>query len=482
MRLSEIKVLSQEEIIRIHDASLELLEKTGLVIESETVLKLLEENGCPVDYESKVSKFPRDIVEKALSTCPRTFPVLDREGGEAFVMGGGQCVCGSGHNAVFTMTDESGDRREAVLNDVKEFSILSDVLSEVDIIGVPFSPQDVDPNTSLLYAIKQILDVSKKPIFFSCESEIINQAVVEMCKSVLGVSGLNGRCNMISQLSTTSPLYWERGAVEALYLVSREGMPVAFLPQPIAGVTAPFTVAGLLTVHNTEVLSGIVISQLIHPGLPVIYACAWTTYDMRQTNVLIGRPESSLLRIAGAQMAHFYKIPSHTTAPDNDSNLHDEQGAWEKMLSTICAIAGGNDMLMNMGMFGTGMTITCEQLVMDNEICRIARRMRRGIEVTDETIAQDVIRAVGPKNVFLMEEHTMDNLRSGEHVPLSISNGANFGTWSDNGKLSAVDEAKNIIGKSLQEGVKNPLDPKISAVLAAIIEKYEKEYFLGEKK
>lgn len=482
MRLSELKVLSQDEIIRIHEASLEILEKTGLIIESETVLKLLEENGCPVDYESKVSKFPRSVVEKALSTCPQTFPVLNREGGEAFVMGGGKCLCGSGHNAVFTMIDESGDRRDATLNDVREFSVLSDVLSEVDIIGVPFSPQDVNPNTSLLYAIKQILDVSTKPIFFSCESEIINKAVVEMCKSVLGVSKLNGRCNMITQLSTTSPLYWERGAVEALYLVSKEGMPVAFLPQPIAGVTAPYTVAGLLTIHNTEVLSGIVISQLINPGLPVVYACAWTTYDMRQTNVLIGRPESSLLKIAGAQMAHFYNIPSHTTAPDNDSNLHDEQGAWEKMHSTICAIAGGNDMLMNMGMFGTGMSITCEQLVMDNEICRITRRMIKGIEVTDETIALDVIGDVGPKNVFLMEDHTMTNLRSGEHVPLLISNGANFGTWSDNGKLSTVDAAKTIIEKSLLEGVKNPLDTQISFALAAIIEKYEKEYFLGDKK
>lgn len=476
MKLTEWKVLTQEEIEKIHESSLNLLEECGLLVESEEVLQLLEKNGCSVDHQTMQAKFPREVVKKALSTCPASFPVLDRNGREAFIMGEGNCKCGSGHNAVFTMVDESGERREATLEDVKRFSILSDVLSEVDIISIPYSPQDVNPKTSLLYAIKQILDVSEKPIFFSCESEIINEAAVEMSKEVLGVKELNGRSNLITQLSTTSPMYWERGAVKALHLVAKAGMPVAFLPQPIAGVTAPYTLAGLLTVHNTEVLSGIVIAQLTNPGLPVIYACAWTTYDMRQTNVLIGRPESSLLRIAGAQMAHFYKIPCHTTAPDNDSNLHDEQGAWEKMLSTMAAMSGGNDMLVNLGMFGTGMNITCEQLVLDNEMCRVARRMMKGIEVNEDTIALDVIKEVGPKNMFIMEDHTMMHLRTGEHVPLDISNGANYGVWSERGKISSVGAAKAYIGKTLGEGVKHPLESQKSERLAEIIGQCETKF------
>ena len=476
MKLSTLAVLSEKEIKKIHEASLDILEQTGLLIEDDKVLNILKEAGCEVDFGSQRAKFPRKIVMKTLSSCPKSFPVLDRDGNTAFVLGEDDCVCGSGHNAVFTMIDESGERRDAKLSDVKEFSIVSDALSEVDIIGVPFSPQDVNLNTSLLYAIKQILDVSKKPIFFSCESDIINNAALEMCKTILGVEELNGRSNLISQLSTTSPLYWERGAVRALHKISEAGMPVAFLPQPIAGVTAPFTVAGLLTVHNTEVLSGIAISQIINPGLPVIYACAWTTYDMQRTNVLIGRPESSMLRIAGAQMAKFYNIPSHTTAPDNDSNLHDEQGAWEKMLSTICGIGGENSMIMNLGMLGTGMTITTEQLIMDNEICRIVRRLKRGIEVTDESIAADVIKKVGPKDIFMMEEHTLINLRSGEHALMDVSNGANYGVWREEGKISSADAANSIKKSILEKGIQNPLDDEKSARLADIIAEYEKQF------
>jgi trimethylamine---corrinoid protein Co-methyltransferase len=476
MKLTEWKVLTQEEIEMIHESSLDVLENCGVVVEDEEVLQLLERNGCSTDHQTMITKFPRETVRKALSSCPASFPVLDRNGREAFILGKGNCKCGSGHNAVFTLVDESGERREATLEDARRFSILSDVLSEVDIISIPYSPQDVNPKTSLLYAIKQILDVSEKPIFFSCESEIINEAAVEMAKAALGVESLDGRSNMITQLSTTSPLYWERGAVKALHLVAKAGMPVAFLPQPITGVTAPYTLAGLLTVHNAEVLSGIVISQLTNPGLPVIYASAWTTYEMKQTNVLLGRPESSLLRIAGAQVAHFYKIPCHTTAPDNDSNLHDEQGAWEKMLSTIAAMSGGNDMLVNLGMFGSGMSITCEQLVLDNEMCRIARRMMKGIEVNEDTIAIDVIKEVGPRNMFIMEDHTMMHLRTGEHVPLDVSNGANFGVWSEKGKISSVDAARSFIEKTLKDGARHPLDEQKSGKLAEIIRQCETRF------
>ena len=221
MKLTELKVLSEDEIVKIHEASLKILEETGLVVECEELLALLKDNGCQVDEKTQVVRFPLEVVKKALATCPESFPMLDRDGNEAYTLGGGHCICGSGHNAIFTMVDDSGKRRESRLEDVKEFAILSDVLSEVDMIGIPYSPQDVNKKTSLLYAIKQILEVSGKPIFFSCESETINEAAVQMCKTVLGVDKLNGRSNMISQLSTTSPLYWERGAAKALYLVAR---------------------------------------------------------------------------------------------------------------------------------------------------------------------------------------------------------------------------------------------------------------------
>ncbi|HHW48162.1 MAG TPA: hypothetical protein GXX14_06035 [Clostridiaceae bacterium] len=475
MRLSTLEVLSKEDIDLIHNSSLRVLEEVGLKIDSTKVLNLLKDNGCIVDYDTQTVKFPRSVVEKCLKTVPSQVKLLDRNGNVAVVLGDGKRYCASGHNAVFTLVDESGERREATKKDVENFAIVSDYLEDVDIIGVPYSPQDVTPETALLYSIKEILCNSKKPVFYSSESEKINEAAIEMAKAVLGKDSLTDGSNIASQLSTTSPLYWERGAVEALYVCAKEGIPLDFLPQPITGMTAPYTLAGILTLHNTEVLSGVVIAQLIRPGTPVIYGAAWTTYEMKLTNVLIGRPESSLLRIAGAQMAHYYNMPSHTTAPDNDSNLHDEQGAWEKMLSTVAGLVGANDLIVNLGMFGTGMSISLEQLVMDSEICRIVRRFLRGIEVNEETIAFDTIANVGIRGTYLMEDNTIENLRSGEHVELFVSNGANYEMWRRKGAKSSTQKARDIVDDILAKGSKSPLDSETSKRLAEIIEKYEKQ-------
>jgi len=360
------------------------------------------------------------------------------------------------------------------VKDVEECAILSDALPDVDMVGVPVMPQDVTPQTTLLYAVKAILENSNKPVFFSSESEIINQAIIDMGKVITGKESLIGCSPLISQLSTTSPLYWEKGAVEALYIVAQEGIPLDLLPQPIAGVTAPYTLAGLLTVHNTEVLSGIVISQLIRPGIPIIYGAAWTTYEMKLTNVLIGRPESSLLRIAGAQMAHYYHLPSHTTAPDNDANLHDEQAAWEKMLSTLAGIVGANDMIVNLGMFGTGMTISLEQLIMDSEMCRIVKRFHQGIEVNEDTLALDTILQVRPRGEFLTTEHTLHHLRSGEHVTLDVSNGANYEVWKLKGSKNTTDKARDMVSSILLQGCRHPLSPDKQKELQAIIDRCEK--------
>ncbi|NJD04209.1 MAG: hypothetical protein FIA99_16820 [Ruminiclostridium sp.] len=473
MKLTDLQVLSRTDMDFINQSSLNVLEKVGVVVESEKVLGVLEKGGCNVDYSTQLVKFPGSVVEKCIKTLPSRVPLYDRDGEPSLTLGDGGRYCASGHNAVFALVDEEGGRRGSTVRDVEDFAIISDYLSDVDVVGVPVMPQDTTPQTTLLYAVKAILENTKKPVFFSSESEMINKAVIEMGKAVLGKDALAGCSNLISQLSTTSPLYWEKGAVEALYAVAEEGIPVDFLPQPITGITAPYTLAGILTIHNTEVLSGIVITQLINPGTPVIYGAAWTTYEMKLSNVLIGRPESSLLRIAGAQMAHYYNIPSHTTAPDNDSNLHDEQGAWEKMLSIVAGLIGANDMIVNLGMFGTGMSISMEQLVMDSEMCRIVRRFLKGIEVNKDTVAFDTIANVGPRGTYLMEDNTLENLRSGEHVDLSVSNGANYDMWKSKGSKSVAQRSHDRVEEILKKGNKCPLQPEIKQKLDDIISKYE---------
>ena len=473
MKFQEFKVLSDKEIVQIHEASISILENTGVMIHSKKALDLLKLKGADVDYDKKLVKISGKMVESCLKTIPRLIDLYDRNGNKYLTLGDGVPKCASGHNAIFIIDADTNERRNSTVKDVENFAIISDRLADIDVVGVPVMPQDVTPQATLLYAVKALYENTTKPLFFSTESSAINSSVIDMMKVIAGKNHISECPTAISQLSPTSPLLWEPGAVEALIDVATEGVPLNLLPEPMTGVSAPYTVAGLLTMHNTEVLSGIVISQLVRPGTPVIYGSSWTTFDMKYTSAIIGSPETSMLRVAGAQMARYYNMPSHTTAPNSDSNAHDEQNSWEKTISNMCAVCGGNDLVMNSGMFATGLTISLEQLVLDDEINGIIRRLNRGIEVNSKTIGVEVIDSVGPKGSFLMEDHTMEFLLSGEFREVKVSNTMNYDNWLAEGGLPVEQNASKIVKGYLQEGNRHMLGNDTIDKLNRIIKTFE---------
>jgi trimethylamine--corrinoid protein Co-methyltransferase len=473
MRFQDFKVLSDREIVQIHEASVSILENTGVMIHSKKALDLLNSKGAAVDYEKKVVKISGKMIESCLKTIPKTIDLYDRNGNKYLTLGDGVPKCASGHNAIFIIDAETNERRNSTVKDVENFAIISDKLEDIDVVGVPVMPQDVTPQATLIYAVKALYENTTKPLFFSTESSAVNSSIIEMMKVISGKNLISECPTAISQLSSTSPLLWEPGAVDALIDVAKEGIPLNLLPEPMTGVSAPYTVAGLLTMHNAEVLSGIVISQLVRPGAPVIYGSSWTTFDMKFSAAIIGSPETSMLRVAGCQMARYYNMPSHTTAPNSDSNAHDEQNSWEKTISNMCAICGGNDLIMNSGMFATGLTISLEQLVLDDEINGIIRRLHRGIDVNVNTIAADVINKVGPKGSFLTEEHTLEFLNSGEFREVKVSNTMNYDNWLAAGALKVEQTAGKIVKEYLKEGNKKMLERDTIEKFNNIIKAFE---------
>ena len=174
--------------------------------------------------------------------------------------------------------------------------------------------------------------------------------------------------------------------------------------------------------------------QMLRPGAKVLYANSWTTTDMRNGAALVGSIETSICRIAGAQLARFYHLPCHTTAPNSDNHAHDEQNAWERTFSLLCALAAGNDLIVNCGMFATGLTCSHEQLIMDDEITGLARRLAQGLKVTPETIARDLITRIGPGNPsYLTEEHTLRWLRSEEYYLPQVAVNGPRAVWEARG-------------------------------------------------
>lgn len=475
MRLNQLQVLSQAEIEQIHAASLDVLENCGVRIYSDKVLDILEPHGVIVDRATKLCKFPKELVEKCIAMAPSQFELYDRDGKNPITIGNGVPRCASGHNGVFYMDPVTKERRYSTVRDVEEFGIVSQAMESIEIVGVPLNPADVPPQSTLLHATKALFETTEKPLFLSTESCEVVVGLLDMMRAVLGTDDPSKTPNAIIQLSPSSPLFWTESTVNGVVETAKAGVPLTILPEPMSGLSAPYSVAGLLAEHNIEALSGIIIAQLVNPGCPVIYGSSWTTIDMRGMQAIIGSPESTILRVAGAQMARFYKIPAHTTATNTDSNAYDEQHAWESVLSNVCAMGADNDIVMNSGMFASGLTTTLEQLVMDNEVNNLVKRIMRGVEVNAESIAAEVIKNVGPQGDFMTEDHTMDNLYGDEFYWPTIRADMNYDAWMADGAPTADVLASRIAKKILAEGNKKWPGDEISAKLKAVIDKFEVE-------
>ena len=315
MQLNRLAVLSEEDIQQIHEATVDILSNCGVKILYPPMLAFLKEKGMAVDEENATVRFSQAALEDALAATPQQFEVFDRDGQPAFVLGDRKPKIAAGHNAVFWVDSETGETRSSTVADIELFARICQELKSIDMIGIPVMPQDVpNPQATLPYAVRAVIANSTKPVYFSTDSHKANRACIDLIQAAFS-GDLQQQVYGISQLSPTSPLFWEHGVCEAIMDTVPTGVPVAILPEPIAGFTAPFTLAGLVTMNNAECLSGLVMIQLLRRGAKFLYANSWTTFDMRAAAALVGSAETTICRIAGAQMAHFYHLPCHTTAP-----------------------------------------------------------------------------------------------------------------------------------------------------------------------
>jgi trimethylamine--corrinoid protein Co-methyltransferase len=189
-----------------------------------------------------------------------------------------------------------------------------------------------------------------------------------------------------------------------------------------------------------------------------MYGSSWTAGNMQSGAAMVGSTETSICRIAGAQLARFYRVPSHTTAPNSDNHSHDEQSAWEKTFSTFCAVGAGNDLVVNCGMFATGLTCSQEQLLMDEEISAYSRRIRQGVDVSPDTIAAGLIKERGPQGeTYMTASHTLDRLRSAEFVAPRLAVSGLYATWAARGGKDTYQAAQEKV-RSMRSLAAPPID------------------------
>ena len=445
MLLSELKVLSKDEIKKIHEASLEILRSTGIKIYSKKVLDFLKNfDFISIDKSSSIVKFSPEIVSNVLKNAPSFFKLYSQSKKTSIEIGNKNFHLINGHCAAFFHDFSQNKRRRILKNEVEKFAILSDFLENIGIVGIEGLPEDIDDEKmSFVEGARLTLSNILKPFHYTPEHIFEDESVKEIVRIITGFKDLSKNPSIICMVVNLSPLAWQEEIAEILLENSFEGIPMTIMTSPYSGVSAPYTIAGQVALFNAEILSGIAINQLAKPGCPVVYGCSCATFDMHESVVNIATPEAVMMRIAAAQMAGYYNVPSMTSAPDTDSNCFDEQNGWEKMMTTFTSYASGINLIVNAGLFSTGTEVSYSQLIIDSEIIGYVKRILAGIKVDSKRLAVDEIKDAGPLGNFLLTKHTVEYLRKDEHLKSVISNRKMHPQWEKLGSLKVDEIAHN---------------------------------------
>jgi trimethylamine--corrinoid protein Co-methyltransferase len=268
-----------------------------------------------------------------------------------------------------------------------------------------------------------------------------------------------------------------------MMIFNKYKQPMIIAPEAQAGSTAPCTLAGLLAQQNAEILSSILICELVNPGTPVLYSTVSTITDMRTGNIALGSIETGLIYAASAQLAKYYHLPSRALAGTSESMLVDIQAGFEKALTLFMAAAARINYITCAGTIESSLTTNMELIMIDEELIGIIRRSLEGIEVNENTLAVDVIKEVGAGGSFLSNKHTLRNFQKEQYIPFLIDRNKRE-VWEKRGSKSIVDVAREKWHKILKEHQPEPLDKEVEKQLVEYLEMVKKrtieDYFKAE--
>ena len=472
-----LKFLSDEDMQKIHDASLRVLEQTGMRIDHAKACELLQDAGAQVDHESRIVKFPRELIEKQLESCPKELSYCGRNPDDDLAIKAGseglygRCSVGATHYEDL----RNGEYRRATSDDIIEASVVIDALPNIITCGGVFA-EDFPVHTADIHCAQLMFENQRKHVVVQTFSEKQLNYVIEMALAIRGDrESLKQRPLFSTVGALISPLFLSDVDVELLFLAGDYGVPIALCTQANAGATGPITLAGNLLVGNAEILGNIALSQIAHPGHKVIYTFIPGVTDMRSGNAVYGGPKNIILNGCLNQMGSvFYGIPTAQGAGEVDGVIF-EQTQFQRAYKILTSALSGNNFITNLGAFNAAIGLSPVQLIIDDEILEMTRIICNGIEITDETLGFDAIHRVGPQGHYLADEHTFKHLRPSEIFKPQIFDQDPYDLWLANGAKSWLQKAKEKALAILKEHEVPPLDENVAKELKVIVEKADDE-------
>lgn len=457
----QYKPLSEKGINDIHDSALRILEEIGIKVELEEAQAIFRSHGAKLD--GTIVRIPPKVVERALELVPHRFLMAGREEENDLQMEDRRVYLGTGGAALTVLDLETGEPRPGTLQDIARLARLVDALENVHFYLRPCVPQDIPKDHMDVNQFYAALANTTKNVMAAAQSVQSADDVIEMASMIAGGEEALRRRPFISFVTSwmISPLHFATETTRVLLEVTRRKIPVALSSAPMAGSTSPITLAGSLAQVHAEQLSGIALTQLAHPGSPVLYGAIPSMADLKRMTYVGGGIEFGLMNAAISQMAQHIGVPNYNSAGLTDSKIPDIQAGYEKAFSIcLCVLAGSNFIHHAAGMLESMRAVAYEQFVIDDEIIGMALRLLRGITIDEETLAIDAIREAGPAGHFLSSLHTVKFMRQ-EYFRQTLGDRQDREAWEKSGALDARERARRKAISILENHVPKGLDPKI---------------------
>lgn len=428
--MNKFSFFKEEDLKKIHQGTLGIMEHTGIIVDDEEAQKLFAEAGATVD--GNIVKIPAYLVAEAIASAPSTVYLAGR-GDKGFYFGDGTVRYCSFGEAPQIVDPSTLAVRNVTIADEANYAKMVDALEQLDMCWDAWVASDVPSSVYTLHSLAAYLSNTVKPVCIATPNGILAEAAVKMAAAVAGgEDSLKEKPVMIAGTCPKSPLHLDKGICESIIVLAKAGVPNMNMSALTTGGTGPVTLAGTVVVHNAEMLACLVLSQLAQKGSPCIYGSCTSGLDLRKATATYGCPEIGMFSAAFAQLAQYYGIPIVVAGFWTDSKATDMQCGHEKTFNGLLPALAGADMIFGTGCMAAGMIGSLGQLVADNEMIAMIRQALKGIPVTDEDMALSVIERVGPAGNFLAEEHTMKHMKTALAQPVLMDR-QNYHDWVNGG-------------------------------------------------
>jgi trimethylamine--corrinoid protein Co-methyltransferase len=458
--------ISEDQARKIHWVSLEILERLGARLHHQEAIDLLKKGGADVS-DGNLVRVPPGMVEKAFTTVPKRVVLCDRYGKPVMPLEGNRCFYGPGSDCLNIIDHRTGKRRKPILQDIAQGTTVCDALPNVDFVMSMVLPADVEQAIADTYQMEAMLSHTTKPIIIvSYELRGLVDAV-EMAEVVMGgENGLRRNPLVTCYINVVSGLNHNKEALQKLVYLSGKGLPALYIPSATGGVTSPITPAGAAALDNAGVLLGLVLSQLKREGAPfVMPGMPPSPMDMRTMVSAYADPVRGVFQA----IARLYDLPAFGLGGASDAKVVDQQAAAEAALTLLAESLVGGNIIHDLGYLESGLTFSFVQLVICDEMVGWIEAFLKGVEVSDETLALDVIAQAGPEGQYLNKDHTRRHYREIWYPNLFERD--DYKTWQGKGGKTLGERAAERVEEILQEHQPVPLPGDVKVQLRKIVQR-----------